>query len=347
MAVTGVTQPIMTASLNGSVLPCFEVLVTQSAYGQADIAHAKIVLSKATADYGAISQSGKYLPFNVQVGTVQNGMLQALYAYLDEIDTSYLEDEIEFSARGLLSVLLDTKISLKALTNVDVTTAIRSVITGLGMNAMVNNGKPAGIDAGKILVNEFSTMSKNIKAMDYINALAFGVGWRPRAKGNTIIVGPPPDSAPILYKSAAKGGLQNLKVKHSALHAHDISVRVVSYIPHKKTRVVATAGQGNSADEQYVFSVPGLTQEVANFRATQIQAELSRHEFIAELEFAPTFDEMQFIARNSPEFNVQIEDCSQGSHNQVYTPRRVDWTWNTQQGCMLKILAVNHAIPQN
>lgn len=350
MAESEINKPLFTAALNGTSLPSKEIRIEQSTYGQADVIYSTIVCSKATEDYGAVSQSGKYLPLTIQAGMVGGSVEQVQYAYLDEINTDYALDEIEFSARGLLSVLLDTKISLKASLNVDVTTAISNVITNLGMQANVNNGQPSGIDAGNLLVNDFSTMTKNIKAMDYINLLAFGVGWRPRVQGNVIIVGPPPYSAPVLSKSVAKGGLIKCNVKHSALHAHDISVRVVSYVPNHKTRVVATAGTtgqgGDTTDEQYVFSIPGLDQNSANYRATQIQAELSRHEFILEMEFALDSYTLPFLVKNSPEFQIQLEDASQESHNQLYTPRRVNWYWDQDKGGYINIVAVNHAEPQ-
>jgi hypothetical protein len=340
-----------------------------------------------------MSQKGKYIPVVIKAGEVGKTLLpnQVLYSYLDEINTNYKSDVIEMSTRGVLALLIDKKLTEKSDQNVDVGVVIKKIITGVGLKANVGT---AGIKVGKILKEDFASMSGTIRAMDYINALANGVGWKSRVQGQTVIVGPPilGSALPVLTKSMNDGDMLEGSVKHSALHAHNIHVKVVSYIPHSKSKhstshpafntqyayllngetldvptlkspakakgsngtkggnVGGTFSGAKPADtdtEEYVFAIPGLTKEACLKKAQLIQEELSRHEFILDVTFSPTAQDIEFLASNGPEFLFKLTGCSQKSHNQTYHPRRVSWHWSIEEGLKIQILAVNHLLPQS
>jgi hypothetical protein len=229
-------------------------------------------------------------------------------------------------------------------------------------------------------------MGRNLRVLEYMQMLASGVGWIIRCQGKNVIVGPPPSKAtvPTLIQTWSAGGATKLRVTHSALHAHDIKVKVLSYLPKSKSRVSSGETQsttdlltgqslqvpasatpaasnvqagkqtgfatGNfqfSRAEEYVFHIPGLTAAQANARAALIQNEISRHEFIMELEFTPTSDDLTTLVQNSPEFLIQLRGATQASHNQLYHPRKVTWTYSLSAGLRINVLAVNHDVPVN
>jgi hypothetical protein len=386
MSKSGAFFPRLAAYLGGNFVPTSEITVEQTAYGNADTA-TLITPCDGSPDYGAMSQQGKYIPVIIKAGEVGKTLLpnQVLYSYLDEINTDYKADTIDMTTRGILALLIDKKMTIKADQNVDVGDVIRKVITDVGLTAQVGH---AGVDVGKVLADDYASMSTVMKRMDYINALANGVGWKTRVVGQTVIVGPPGTTSanlPTTVKSQGKGDLLECKVKHSALHAHNIHVKVTSYLLHNKAKHTTDFNQkyayllnGQTLDvpttqspsqaktpsgkqsasisgaqpadtdtEEYVFSWPGLSKDACILKAQQIQEELSRHEFILEVEFSPTQADVAFLAQNGPEFLFKLTGASQGSHNQTYHPRRVSWHWSVEGGLKINILAVNHVLPQN
>jgi hypothetical protein len=206
-------------------------------------------------------------------------------------------------------------------------------------------------------------------------------------QGENVLIGPPPatNSVPTITKTHGAGGDLSLKITHSALHAHDIKVKVVSYLPKTKGRIASSTvdttdlltGQGVQApsttspakskvqapigrqsgfatgnfqysqQQEYIYHIPGLTAEECDQKAKAIQAELSRHEFIMDMEWSPTGAELTKLIQSSPEFLINLRGCSQASHNQLYHPRHVTWTISQDEGIRVKVTAVNHDIPQD
>jgi hypothetical protein len=260
-----------------------------------------------------------------------------------------------------------------------------------GLTAKVDSKLPDGSPVppiGKLLQQDFVSTARNSRAFDVINLLADGLGWNVRVQGTTVIVGAPPSrgSVPELAKVWARDAGTKLFVQHSAIHAHDIKVVVHSYLPRTKSRSgagsVSTAEQptmglpteappgtpttsGPSgrqagfttigdgyAGQIYSFHVAGLTSAQCQAMANQIRDELSRHEFIATLTFAPSPDEIAMLAPLGTEFTVLLSGCSQASHNGLYHPKKVVWTWDVgdsdqgvADGLTCEITMANHEIP--
>jgi hypothetical protein len=387
--ITPYLKPQVHSYLQNLYIPAFDVSVEQTAYNTADTISVKSIVSIATTDFGLLSQQNSSpIPMRVLVGapgdpnSYNNSVFdQLIYGFLDELDTDYDTDELEFRGRGALALLVDARTTQRVDMNVDVGIAIAKLISSVGLTPKV---QPAGVLVGKILGSDFVSIGRNLKILEFIQKLANGIGWITRCQGTTVIVGPPPSPAqvPVFTKTWSAGGALTARVKHSALHAHDIKVKVISYLPKSKGRVVTqgtqdltdllsgqtlqlpTAGgtlktpvtggrqsgfaTGNfqfSRAEEYVFQIPGLTSAQADARAAKIQAELSRHEFILDMSFTPTPEELRLMVQNSPEFLINMRGFSQASHNQLYHPRQVTWTWNLDDGLKVSILAVNHDIP--
>lgn len=171
--------------------------------------------------------------------------------------------------------------------------------------------------------------------------------------------------------ATGQGAGTKLRVTHNAFHSKDIKVRVISYVPHTKThsgsvnnvqtaaarelglpapvaakgpkrRAIGAPRTGRHAgftttgesdtSEEYVVIIPGLTPEECFTRAQAIRDDLVMKEFVAELTFVPTTDELYALMSYGMEYVVDLRGCSQRSHNRRYYPKQVTWDWAVAQG---------------
>jgi hypothetical protein len=204
-------------------------------------------------------------------------------------------------------------------------------------------------------------------------------GWSVRAVGNTIVVGPPPDpnATPVLKRSLLTADFLTMSITHNALHNRNIKVKVVSYVQGTKSRgnaskqgpiaamlglpvpvsTTSTTRSGNVSGstsagerdnvEEYVIPIPNLTQQMCDDRATQLAAEINRHEFVANGSMVLTLDDLKTIMQNSPDINMQLSGCSQPCNNGLYFAKHLTWTWDMEspEGLLLGFEMVNHPIP--
>jgi hypothetical protein len=188
-----------------------------------------------------------------------------------------------------------------------------------------------------------------------------------------------------MTKNLQSGDLLTCHVKHAALHASNIHVRVVSYLPSSKGRSnlavnsgeaalvqalnpfrapsptpTATGNQGRGVQnvnvsgalpastdtEEFVFTFPNLSTHDCAVIANSLLAELSRKEFILTVEFAPTAADIQMLAQYGTEIYFQLAGATQNSHNLLYYPKHVSWTYNPMGGGIkIQLLCFNHVVP--
>lgn len=394
------SRPIAQVRLNSTQLvPLMSVSVEKSAYSVADTATCSTFCAGSPIDYGKLSQIAIPCTYEVFLGSgtlspnsAPNAQGQRLfYGLLEQIVTTYDEDTIDLSARGVLALLIDQRMTARLPMNEPLETVISGIISQFQLTPKFV-GPPSGVSAGKVLDNDFVTMARNQRAMDVIVGLADFLGWSIRVQDTTVIFGPPAarNTVPELSVQWGNNAGEKLNVTHDALHNRNIKVIVKSYLPRVKSRVSATAtllsgqtlaqpaiiglpGQTpTSAQSQkppsgaqtgftsvgadyqtevYVFHIPGLTADQCNAMASKIRDDITRHEFIATLEFAPDPSQIAQLVPAGTEFTVNLAGCSQASHNGLYHPKQVTWDWAIGQnegdtpGLTCKIVMVNHELP--
>jgi len=286
-------------------------------------------------------------------------------------------------------LLIDRQYTARLDMNSTVTQVLTKLIAlgGIGLKAQVATST---MPIGRLLSQDYVAMSNNYRIFDLMAMIADTIGWRIRVQDTTVIVGPPPTrgQVPEIAKEWGHDAGVKLKVTHSALHSRNIKVIVRSYLPRLKSAITGTGAaiatqpgtlgapsqQPSSAPTQpapsgrqvgltsvgedyggeiYVFNEkPGMTQAQCDIRAAAIRDDLTRHEFIAELQFAPSVDELRTLVAAGTEFTVALSGCSQPSHNGLYHPKKVTFTYdlgetdsNSATGLTVNILMVNHELP--
>jgi hypothetical protein len=237
---------------SGVFVPCWDVEIDQTAYGTADTFKCTTYIADQAFDYGLLSQAtGNPIQIQVFAATGQTpsssstsynerAMSRVWYGFLDEIEFRYHEDTMEIRGRGVLALLVDARSSSRSGLNQTITQVLTQLITEQGLTA---NVQPSSILAGKVLQDDYSFTARNVRTLEYMQALCDSVGWNIRSQWvgqyPTIICGPPPDPSqvPILYHTwgGPQGGT-SLIIRHNALHSHNIKVRVISYTPKTKTQ---------------------------------------------------------------------------------------------------------------
>jgi hypothetical protein len=86
--------------------------------------------------------------------------------------------------------------------------------------------------------------------------------------------------------------------------------------------------------------------------AAKIRDDITRHEFVATLKFAPTKDELKQLVSLGTEFTVMLSGCEQASHNGLYHPNKVVWAWDLgdsnsgqAEGLTCEVTMLNHELP--
>jgi len=267
--------------------------------------------------------------------------------------------------------------------NVDAGQAIAQLISQAGLTAQVPT---AGVTVGHIIQDDYASMSRNLRQLEFINAIAVGLNWTVRVRGTTVIVGPAPayNEVPTLNKIWNAGAGISLSITHSPYASKNIKVRVVSYIPGTKSRVSSDADLSDpyiqsllagstlnlpevtapsntrggrqvgfasgplteSAEEIYVRHVPGITSAKADALAARIAADIAQHEYVLQMKWAPDLTELKTIAQSSPEFLINLSGVKPSARG-LYHMRHVHWDWSLEEGLTVEVLAVNHTIPTN
>src|SRR5579863_2088142 len=233
------SAPIAQVRLNSNVVvPLKSVSVEKSAYSVADTATCTTFCAGSKTDFGRLSQTAVPCSYEVFVGSgiirpinAPNSQGQRLlYGLLEQTDTRYDEDEIDLSARGVLALLIDQRMTTRLPMNQTADQVIAGIIKQFGLTPQVT---PTTVLAGKILDDDFVTLARNQRAMDVVVGIADYLGWTVRVEGTTVIVGPPatrgqvPELAFVWNRNAG----EKLHVTHDALHTRDIKVIVKSYLP--------------------------------------------------------------------------------------------------------------------
>lgn len=402
IAPSAASRPIAQVRLNSTqFVPIKSVTVEKSAYSVADTATCSTFAAGAPVDYGKLSQTAVPCSYEVFLTsgvlnppgtpdddsrTLHSQGQRLLYGLLDQITTTYDDDTIDLTARGVLSLLIDQRMTARLPMNQTVNQVIAGIITQFKLQAQVT---PTTVLAGTVLDDDFVSMARNMRAMDVIVGLADYLGWDVRVQGTTVVVGPPAPrgTVPELSFVWGRNAGEKLNVVHDALHTRDIKVIVKSYLPRPKSRVSALAQLGESSvaqilglptqtppsapsqpapsgaqsgftsvgadyqTETYVFHIPGHDADWCNKTAAAIRDDLTRREFIATLEFTPDPDQIAMLVPAGCEFTVYLSGCSQPSHNGLYHPKQVTWSWELGQGqgdttgLTCRIVMVNHELP--
>jgi len=386
---------IMQLRLNGVFVPTWRGTVELSAYSVADTASFDTFIANAPVDYGKLSQTVSPCPFEVFIGQAglisqQSVNQRVLYGLLEEEACNYEEDRIELRARGVLALLIDQRLTANIPWNQTVDKVISGIIQQYGLQAQVT---PTSVVVGTILQADYVAMSRNYRAFEFITALADGLAWDVRVQGTTVIVGPPPTrgQVPEITKVWGNNAGEKLRVTHNALHSRNIKVIVKSYLSRTKSRTASlgldpaeeefllgvggptpastpkiagpsgnqtgfTSVGGSYTGEVFTKHFPGLTAQQCDIKAAEIRDEITRHEFIVELTWSPTLEEVQKLVPAGCEWTLNLSGCSQRSANSssagVYYPKTVTWEWDSGEtdsgdatGLTCTVLAYNHPQP--
>jgi len=394
------STPRFKAYVNGQYVESNKITVTQTAYSVADTVTLDTSLWDQNIDWGALTQKfaeknpPQTVPFTIRVAQETQGHVvaenQLFFGFLDDLVAIHEEDILTFSARGILSLMADQRITARADMNVSVDKAIAQLITKYvpGVTVKVDSHLPDGSlppTVGKVLQADFVSTARNMMLLEYVEALAVYCGWKIRAQNSTVYVGAQ-STNPFVFKMNWKSNAgMKCRVTHAALHAHDVKVKVISYIPKQKAKTIANS-QPSAADlayysligvtplpspaakprssggrrltgsssvgavsvnnEEYIEHIPGLTPEQCLSIANALRDEISAHEFVMELEWSPTGDDLTKWVQNAPNVAIVMSGLAMASMNGVYYPRKLDWTYDVGSGAYsLLATCVNHPIP--
>jgi hypothetical protein len=386
----GNLRPQLLLYINNIFIPTESVDVTLSAYGSADTVIARTYFHDLSDDLKGVSLaqlSQKVRPCPVTVKVVNHATGQGPYdifqGILDELDVDFDTDELEIRARGILAILIDQRMSLKVNQNVDIGSAMSKLITSYGLKASVPT---AGITVGHALSDDHVAHGRNVRVFDFIRSLASEIGWDVRVRAGTVVVGPVADRTKVPEFVRKWGsdttGLTKLRVTHSALHSHDVKVKVLSYIPKTKGRQASNAqgsiaallglpaplasthktsaggtgrqssgftsvGESINIENEYVIHVVGKTTDQCDKIAANLRDNISRHEFVYDMAWAPADGELKQLAGAGCEFTVRLEGTVEPAFNQSVTPREVKWAWSTTGGLVLSVSGNNLPLPDD
>ena len=263
-------QPRLLAYINGHYIPATSIDCDLSAYGTADAYTVKAYFHGLYTELGNVSilresqiAAGNNKPLEMiiyaQVGDSSTTRSPLAFGYLDKISIDTENDEIVFHGRGLTSLLLDPKITASIKNGTSVEAAIRDICKRYNLNVVIT--ATSGLTVGKVMKDDFVTNARNLSAFAFVQTLCNAVGWDIRARGATLVVGPPPNPNTVLSLSkewgASTGGIK-LAFEHDAFHSHNVKVRIISYHQGTKKMVV---GKG-SAQGPYAAGL-GMAQPAA------------------------------------------------------------------------------------
>lgn len=395
------STPSFKAYVNGIYVPAKSMSVTLTAYSVADTVTLVTSLWDQKTDWGALAQRfaeqnpPTTVPFVVQVGEDTPGLVssadQLFFGFLDDIRAVHEDDTLTFHARGLLSLMADQKVTVRADMNVPVDQAIKQLITQYvpGATVTIDSTLPDGSappDVGKVLQADFVSTARNMMLLEYVEALATYCGWKIRAQNSTIFVGSQQTNPHVFYYNWQENVGMKCAITHAALHAHDVTVKVISYVPKQKAKT-GSASQPTAADleyysllgitplptsstpktsggrrltgsssvgsvnpnhEEYIEHIPGLTPEQCLTIANALRDEISAHEFVMELEWSPTGPDLRDWVKNAPNCAIVMTGLAFPSFNGIYYPRKLDWTYDVAQTAYsLAATCVNHPVPVN
>jgi hypothetical protein len=388
--------PRLAAIIEGVEIPSTSIEVKLSAYGTADevTIHTFATGLSTYLGFSLIRTSqvfaSKNTPMQVKVVLHSNGTgtgttTPVFLGFLDIINIDYENDTCEITGRGVLSLLLDQKITTRVNNNQPVEQAISQVVSRYGLTPIIT--ATSGETVGKIMRDLQVSTARNLSAFGYVQSLCNGIGWDLKVRGTSVVIGPPPTASNVVVipkQWDANSGGSSLTVQHAAYHSHDIKVRVVSYLARKKSKVAvqspalaafeasigmppispsagskarSTGGSQvgfanvprtpSTRDEMYVYHVPGIDKAKALVMAQQIQAALSRQEILITLQWGPDLAEAVKFAGAGCEFNLLLSGVEESVINNYYWPKEITWSWSVEDGIKLSSDLANHPLPED
>lgn len=264
----------------------------------------------------------------------ENDLTQLMYGYLDTVD--FYGDEqgerVQIQGRNEVGPFMDTKTTDKY-PNQTSSAIVTMFAQQQGLRVQVT---PTYTLVGTYYSNDQVQLTTDITQWDLMNYLAQQEGFTLRVVGNTLYFGPRDSFLKSTTLPYTWG--QNIKSWHLQRTPHaakNIKVEVITWVPGKKTRHVATASNtttyaarvtGTSAHQDWVetYYFPGLTPDQAQQRANTILDQLSLSELIGDL----TCDGNDQQDIYQP---LQLYGIGLGS-DQKYWPTKVTHSFDQQQG---------------
>ena len=309
-----------------------------------------------------------------------------LYGFFDEAEDTYDTDETEIRGLGVLSALSDFRITQKAYMNVDAGQAIKEIISSRGLTPVVDTAgvtvgsllKDDNAAMGRnIRAIEFiNLLARGLNWTVRVQAQTVTVGFPPERNvvptlhktwgvnaGMTLRVTHNPYSSKNI-KVKVVSYLPKTKTRvRGSVNANDPYIQALlagatMKLPTPKTPAkaakaasgrqsgFAAGALGESAAEEYVYNVPHITSDQADALAARIEAEIAMHEYIVQLEFTPTPEELTLIAQNSPNFLINLDGVKPSACG-LYHMKHVRWIGSIEDGLTIQCLMANHEIPTN
>lgn len=306
-------QPRGGISINGKRADrlLVEMDVTNNRYFTADSFRCSLVLIEDDPDFGrAFWQDTDRLDceFFVGLGVDEPPSKSLLAGRADELQIDLAARRVTLSGRDYTADLIETTLTEKW-PNKTASEIARILAEKAGLSAEVTE---TSARVGTYYAREHAHLADETTAWTLLTYLAEREGFDCYVQGRTLHFAPPPDpkSAPrwtLQYTPgepdarAPRTQTMGLQLTKSLTISRELVVRVVSWNSSKKRSIEgmsrsrrparSSGGQFQSA-VNYVFRIPGLTEEQADERARQLALDLTKNlrSFDADLPGHPDID---------------------------------------------------------
>lgn len=355
--------------LNGISYPFTDFAVDINAYSIASSISATLPLRAPAprgrvgplVDFGDLMQKTLPMPIAVRLGYLASPSPQQPVptinleqGYVDTSQTKYGTQQITIQGRGTASIFQDIQVGDPVNRNIRgdqlVSSFFSKVRPGFPKGIPLVVGAESPVFTGKTHDDALYTATmRNRTEWDEMAAAALDDGFVLSCHNGVGYYGPPALNAPVLPMvwGGKPGNVVDCDVAHSPRRNHQIAVRVFSYRKKKgKSQgrtVVGSYGHASpSYGATYDFFVSGLTYDQAVKKAQAIFLDLSRREFLLELEIVPDVAFIQTVSQYGANFSIALSGRNvMPSHKRTYGVRQVRFNMTNGTKLGVSIVASN------
>jgi hypothetical protein len=279
-------QPRGYIIVNGTKVPCVRLDVTQSRSQDPDIFNAEIAIGAAGLGLNFWADASS-LPVEVMMSNdIGAGAVKMFGGSADGVFIQLLKRTVLINGRGKEKALIDTKVQQKYL-NQTPDQIVKKEAQKVGLKVDMDEIKDK---AGKIWQLDWNKFFHNHSLWTGISNLADNFGMNAYATNGTLYfknLNEQLNAYEIKYEentTTHPSNVIDLQLAHDLVVAQGVSVDLKSWDNKAKKVVSALSGSQGSGSLNYLFTVPGLTQEQAQTIADKKQAEASAHEMVISAE---------------------------------------------------------------
>ncbi len=257
---------------------------------------------------------------------------------VDQLTPHWKAGELDISGRDLSSLLADVKSAAKYV-NMTASAVATQLAGTAGLTPVVTS---TSTKVGKYYQIDHVDLHDERTQWDVLTWLAREEQFVVYVKGKELHFEPAPSASQTPYliqytpgtdDGPAQGNFTDLSTTRELTLAKDIKVTVKSWNAKKKTGYSKSAGGGGSGAQEYSYTIAGLDPDQAQARATQILAELSKHEM--KLRFEGPADET--LAMTDV---IQLSGTGT-AFDQIYYPNTISRSFDAEEGFRWTVEAKN------